>query len=129
MDSFFVWLFFLFVELWPCGHRPTLLIYKKLNNYSNIDSRLTVMDFIEPKSLIRPTHWSKEVENAYRFQLAGYRDENEYKQLRKVAQIDMWPDSGFVKKLQRRKDGYFYYFDKDRECPDKEINKCKIYSY
>ncbi|CAF1459940.1 unnamed protein product, partial [Didymodactylos carnosus] len=76
-----------------------------------------------------PTHWSKEVENAYRFQLAGYRDETEYKALRKVAQIDKWPDSGFVKKLQRRKDGYFYYFDKERECPDKEINKCKIYSY
>ncbi|CAF1306521.1 unnamed protein product, partial [Didymodactylos carnosus] len=34
-----------------------------------------------------PTHWSKEVENAYRFQLAGYRDETEYKALRNVAQI------------------------------------------
>ncbi|CAF3266939.1 unnamed protein product [Rotaria socialis] len=84
---------------------------------------------LEPKSLIRPTHWSKEVENAYRFQLAGYRDELEYKRVRQVAEIDTWPDSGFVKKLQRRKDGFFYYFDKLRECPDKEINKCKIYSY
>jgi hypothetical protein len=44
-------------------------------------------------------------------------------------QIEIWPDSGFVKKLQRRKDGFFYYFDKLRECPDKEIKKCKIYSY
>ena len=42
---------------------------------------------LEPKSLIRPTHWSKEVENAYRFQLAGYRDELEYKRLRQVAQV------------------------------------------
>lgn len=42
---------------------------------------------LEPKSLIRPTHWSKEVENAYRFQLAGYRDELEYKRLRQVAEV------------------------------------------
>jgi len=41
----------------------------------------------EPKSLTRPTHWSKEVENAYRFQLAGYRDELEYKSLRQVAEV------------------------------------------
>ena len=34
-----------------------------------------------------PTHWSKEVENAYRFQLAGYRDELEYKRLRQVAEV------------------------------------------
>jgi hypothetical protein len=42
----------------------------------------------EPKSLIRPTHWSKEVENAYRFQLAGYRDELEYKRIRQVAEVE-----------------------------------------
>lgn len=36
----------------------------------------------QPKSLVRPTTWSHEVENAYRFQLAGYRDEREYKALR-----------------------------------------------
>lgn len=108
----------------------------------------STLAILQPKSLIRPTHWSKEVENAYRFQLAGYRDELEYKHVRNVTevgrfrlsslmkiafcllfQIDTWPDSGFVKKLQRRKDGCFYYFDKLRECPDKEIKKCKIYSY
>lgn len=42
---------------------------------------------IEPKSLVRPSEWSKEVENAYRFQLAGYRDETEYKSLRKVDEV------------------------------------------
>jgi hypothetical protein len=41
----------------------------------------------QPKSLIRPTHWSKEVENAYRFQLAGYRDEMEYKRVRQVVEV------------------------------------------
>ncbi|KAK2145382.1 hypothetical protein LSH36_683g03147 [Paralvinella palmiformis] len=71
--------------------------------------------------MTRAKKWSEEVENAYRFQLAGYRDELDYK-------VDKWPDSGFVKKLQR-KDGCFYYFNRDRECPDKEIHKCKLYVY
>lgn len=38
----------------------------------------------QPKSLIRPKSWSTEVENAYRFQLAGYRDEKEYIALTKT---------------------------------------------
>jgi hypothetical protein len=38
----------------------------------------------QPKSLIRPKSWSMEVENAYRFQIAGYRDEKEYVALRKL---------------------------------------------
>ena len=38
----------------------------------------------QPKSLIRPKSWSMEVENAYRFQIAGYRDEKEYRALRKI---------------------------------------------
>ena len=70
----------------------------------------------QPKSLVRPTTWSAEVENAYRFQLAGYRDEKEYRTLRNVVDVDRWPETGFVKKLQRKKDGYFYYYDKQREC-------------
>lgn len=41
----------------------------------------------QPKSLIRPKSWSAEVENAYRFQLAGYRDEIEYRALRKIEVI------------------------------------------
>lgn len=47
----------------------------------------TALSIPQPKSLIRPTHWSKEVENAYRFQLAGYRDEMEYKGLRQVTEV------------------------------------------
>ena len=42
---------------------------------------------LEPKSLIRPTHWSRDVENAYRYQLAGYRDEFEYKRIRQVTEV------------------------------------------
>lgn len=32
----------------------------------------------KPKSVTSPTVWSVAVEEAYRFQLAGYRDEAEY---------------------------------------------------
>jgi len=83
---------------------------------------------MEPKSMVRPKVWDEEVEEAYRFQLAGYRDAIEYKQVKKTDVIDRWPHNGFVKKLQRR-DGCFYYYNKTRECPDKEIHKTKVYSY
>lgn len=82
----------------------------------------------QPKSMKRPTRWDEGVEEAYRFQLAGYRDEIEYREFQKTDFVDRWPHNGFVKKLVRR-DGCFYYYDKTRECPDKEINKTKIYAY
>ena len=37
-----------------------------------------------PKSMTRPKVWSEEVEEAYRFQLAGYRDATDYKEVRKT---------------------------------------------
>jgi len=37
---------------------------------------------MKPKSVSRPKRWSEEVEEAYRFQVAGYRDENEYKEIK-----------------------------------------------
>lgn len=36
------------------------------------------MENTKPTGMRRASHWSTEVENAYRFQLAGYRDEVEY---------------------------------------------------
>lgn len=41
---------------------------------------------IKPKSIHHAKKWSDDVENLYRFQQAGYRDEFEYKQ---VKQVDM----------------------------------------
>ncbi|XP_045568395.1 meiosis expressed gene 1 protein homolog isoform X2 [Salmo salar] len=75
-----------------------------------------------PKSMSRAKRWTDEVENLYRFQQAGYRDELEYKQ------IDRWPETGFVKKLQRR-DNTFYYYNRKRECEDREVHKVKVYAY
>ncbi|XP_057311872.1 meiosis expressed gene 1 protein homolog isoform X2 [Hydractinia symbiolongicarpus] len=72
----------------------------------------------QPKSILRPKRWDEEVEEAYRFQLAGYRDEKEYLEIKKDG-VDRWPDSGYVKKLQRR-DGTFYYYSRRRECTEKD---------
>jgi len=81
----------------------------------------------KPKSMSRPKYWSDEVEEAYRFQLAGYRDEREYKSIKKT-DAERWPHNGYIKKLERQ-DGSFYYFNRSRECSDKDIPKCKIYAY
>ncbi|XP_076819450.1 meiosis expressed gene 1 protein homolog [Clavelina lepadiformis] len=82
----------------------------------------------KPKSMVRAKRWDDEVENAYRFQTAGYRDEIEYKIIKKT-EAERWPvGPGYVKKLQRR-DGTFYYYNRKRECQDKEVHKIKLYQY
>lgn len=43
-------------------------------------------------------------------------------------QVERWPETGFVKKLQRR-DNTYYYYDKERECEDKEVHNVKMYGY
>ncbi|XP_018611227.1 meiosis expressed gene 1 protein homolog [Scleropages formosus] len=82
----------------------------------------------KPKSMSRAKQWTGEVENLYRFQQAGYRDELEYKQVKQVERIDRWPETGFVKKLQRR-DNTFYYYNRKRECDDRDVHKVKVYTY
>ncbi|KAM9467976.1 meiosis expressed gene 1 protein homolog [Clarias gariepinus] len=81
----------------------------------------------QPRSMSRARQWTDEVENLYRFQQAGYRDEREYRQI-KQAKIDRWPETGFVKKLQRR-DNTFYYYSRNRECDDRDVHKVKVYVY
>ena len=41
----------------------------------------------KPTSMSRAKEWSPEAEEAYRFQTAGYRDEIEYKELKKNAEV------------------------------------------
>uniref|UniRef100_S4RFM5 Meiosis/spermiogenesis associated 1 n=2 Tax=Petromyzontidae TaxID=7746 RepID=S4RFM5_PETMA len=83
---------------------------------------------MNPKTMSRARSWSEVVEDLYRFQQAGYRDETEYRLVRNVAEVDRWPDTGYVKKLQRR-DNTFYYYNRQRECEDKEVHKVKVYAY
>ncbi|KFP24274.1 Meiosis expressed 1, partial [Colius striatus] len=82
----------------------------------------------KPKAVHHAKKWSGDVENLYRFQQAGYRDEVEYKQVKQVDMVECWPETGFVKKLQRR-DNTFYYYNKQRECEDEEVHNVKVYVY
>ncbi|KAM6287062.1 meiosis expressed gene 1 protein homolog isoform 1-T1 [Spheniscus humboldti] len=106
--------------------------YKEVLNTSNMKkpevSGVMAKADIKPKSIHHAKKWSDDVENLYRFQQAGYRDEIEYKQVKQVDMVECWPETGFVKKLQRR-DNTFYYYDKQRECEDKEVHKVKVYVY
>ena len=43
----------------------------------------------QPTKMTRAKSWSDEVEEAYRFQLAGYRDEKEYVQMTKCPQVSV----------------------------------------
>ncbi|WAR10960.1 MEIG1-like protein [Mya arenaria] len=55
----------------------------------------------QPTAMTRAKEWSPEAEEAWRFQLAGYRDEHDYKNIKKD----------------------------ERELLDKDIPKCKLYAY
>ncbi|NWI43967.1 MEIG1 protein, partial [Picathartes gymnocephalus] len=91
-------------------------------------SEVMIKPDMKPKSMHRAKIWSDDVENLYRFQQAGYRDEVEYKQVKQVDEVEFWPETGFVKKLQRR-DNTFYYYNRQRECEDKDVHKVKVYVY
>ncbi|NXT65977.1 MEIG1 protein, partial [Chaetops frenatus] len=91
-------------------------------------SEVMIKADMKPKSMHRAKIWSDDVENLYRFQQAGYRDEVEYKQVKQVDEVECWPETGFVKKLQRR-DNTFYYYNRQRECEDKDVHKVKVYVY
>lgn len=42
----------------------------------------------KPKSISRARQWTDEIENLYRFQQAGYRDEKEYRQVKQVELVN-----------------------------------------
>ena len=84
----------------------------------------------------RAREWSAEVEDAYRLQEAGYRDETEAVSLGHPP-IERWPPPvGFIRKLITREtigkpEGAqsTLYFSKRRECEDKSVNQVKLYTY
>ena len=81
----------------------------------------------KPTGMSRAQEWSMEVENAFRFQEAGFVDLSEYTELGNDMPV-VWP-SGFVKCLKAKKTGFFLYFRSHRECADKYLNKVKLYTY
>ena len=63
----------------------------------------------EPIRMRRAKTWNVEVENAYRFQCAGWRSAEEYAQGEYGDEISWFSDSGLVEKVQNRQ-GLFMYF-------------------
>jgi hypothetical protein len=81
----------------------------------------------QPTSMSRARVWSPEVENAYRIQLAGFKDMTEY--LSVHPEPELWENSLFYKCLRAKATGFYLYFRSHRECLDKDLPKVKIYQY
>ena len=86
-----------------------------------------------PTRMARAREWTTEVENQYRLQEAGYRDETEALSLGHPP-VERWPEQGFIRKLITREtvgkeSQSMLYFSKKRECEDKDLNRVKLYSY
>ena len=73
------------------------------------EARDAKMPAREPVRMRRAKTWSTEVENAYRFQCAGWRSAEEYAQGEYADEISWFGDSGLVEKVQNRQ-GLFMYF-------------------
>lgn len=82
---------------------------------------------VEPVSMTRAKSWDIDVENAFRFQCAGWRSQEEY--TAKYPQPERWTENNFVSTLQTKGTGYFMYFRRHRECLDKYIHRVKLYKY
>jgi hypothetical protein len=116
------------------GSGPESIDYNNNNNNSNSQIKKTTTitrignkGSTKPKGMKRAKIWTPEVENFYRYQLAGFTDENEY--LSSYEQPGYWEGVGLVRCLRNKKSGYFMYFRQTRECEDKHLNKIKIYEY
>ena len=81
----------------------------------------------KPSTMRRAKVWSLEVENAFRFQLAGYTDEFDHFAIHGAPTC--WSDSMMIKFLISKLSGYFMYFRNARECEDKHLNKVKMYTF
>ena len=86
-----------------------------------------------PVAMQRARAWSAEVEDAFRLQMAGYRDLQELLLLGEPVP-ERWDDgSGFIKKLVCREtingERRATYFRKARECEDGDLHTVKLYSY
>ena len=93
----------------------------------NLDLQLTGTEVKPPPPPKGAKVWTRGIEDAYRLQLAGFKNETVYLELSKEPKVDRWPDieGGFIKKIKRR-DGSFYYFNRERECKDKDVANVQI---
>lgn len=104
---------------------PPIISGKKPNN-----NKLLLK---KPKKMTRAKYWTKEVENLFRYQSAGFRDYNEYIEV--YEEPEHWIDevnenlNGLVRCLRTKQSGLYMYFRATRECEDKHLNKIKLYEY
>ena len=91
-----------------------------------LDFQLTGTE-VKPPAPKHGKIWTKEIEDAYRLQLAGFKNESDYLDISKEPKIDRWPENegGFIKKIKRQ-DGSYYYFNRERECMDKDLASVQI---
>ena len=93
----------------------------------NIDLQLTGTEVKPPPPPKGTKVWTPKIEDLYRLQLAGFKNETAYSESSLEPKVDRWPDKegGFIKKLKRH-DGSFYYFNRERECKDKDVASVQI---
>jgi hypothetical protein len=79
-------------------------------------------------SMVRAKDWTPQVEDFYRLQFCGWRDEEEYRSA--YGEPERWSQEqgGFISKVQLKSNGYFTYWRKWRECEEKHVNRVKVYA-
>jgi hypothetical protein len=91
-----------------------------------------------PTRMSRAREWTIDVENAFRLQEAGFRDEDEARSLGHPP-LERWPPQqagkeGLIRKLATketlgREAPTQIYFSKRRECEDKDLPRVKLYHH
>ena len=99
----------LLVARWRCLPKPAKRAATEAKEETKKEARDAKMPAREPIRMRRAKTWDVEVENAYRFQCAGWRSAEEYAQGEYGDEISWFSDSGLVEKVQNRQ-GLFMYF-------------------
>ena len=99
----------LLVARWRCLPKPAKRAATEAKGETKKEARDAKMPAREPIRMRRAKTWDVEVENAYRFQCAGWRSAEEYAQGEYGDEISWFSDSGLVEKVQNRQ-GLFMYF-------------------
>lgn len=81
----------------------------------------------KPKKMVRCKTWDENVEAAFRYQSAGWRDTREY--LAANGEVTVWAGTTWPKCLQIKGGADRCYFGKKRECADSLIPRVKLFSY
>jgi hypothetical protein len=81
----------------------------------------------KPQKMTRAKEWNTEVESAFRFQSAGWRDAREYQAAH--GSVTVWAESGWPKVLTIKEGGDLCYFGKRRECAGNLCPRVKLYTY